>query len=83
MVIGQGNDGSSRPAGIHRDEVASLGENQFLQQPRELEMEGMQVPCMDNRPSTDQFSQNSKGKKTLENKKDVLHSMPTYRSLSL
>lgn len=83
VVIGQENDGSSRPAGIHLDEVTLHVENQFLQQPRDMEMEGMQVPCMDNCPSTDQLSQNSKGKKTLELKRDVLHTMPTQTTLPL
>ena len=56
LVIRQRPDGSKRPAGLHREEVASHGKNLDLLQPREMDSDCMQTPCMATCPSAEHLT---------------------------
>ena len=76
-VIGQEHDGSKRPAGLHREEVASYGKNLDLLQPRDMEPNCMQTTCMATCPSAKQITPPFQDMYYLEKNDDALHSAPT------
>ena len=77
-VIGQEHDGSKRPAGLHREEVASYGKNLDLLQPRDMEPNCMQTTCMATCPSAKQITPPFQDMYYLEKNNDALHSAPTH-----
>ena len=76
-VIGQEHDGSKRPAGLHREEVASYGKNLDLLQPRDMEPNCMQTTCMATCPSAKHITPPFQDMYYLEKNNDALHSAPT------
>nr|POE83262.1 cysteine-rich receptor-like protein kinase 11 [Quercus suber] len=75
-ATGQGHDGSKRPAGLHREKVASHSKNLDLLQPREVGSDCMQTPCMATCPSAEQLTPSFQDMQHLEKNIDVLHSTP-------
>ena len=82
-VIGQGHDRLRRPTGLHREEVASHGKKLNLLQPREVDLDCMQVTCMATYPSTKQLTPYLQDMQHLEDKNDDLHPAPTQTTLLL